>query len=141
MTESTFEESFKKLVSEKGAQAVRETMERITQLYGSPPLVTKVLAEDPEYFITCTLKNKSILHKENSPLTEREVEIAAIAAATALRCEHCLDVHIKRALELGVPREAALQTIMVAAAITESSSWSTAFRKYRQATARGERDA
>jgi len=140
MPESSFEEAFKKLISEKGEQGVKEIMERIAALYGTPPLVTRVLAEDREYFLTCTLKNKAILHKEKSPLNEKAVELVTISAATALRCEHCLDVHIKRALELGVPREAVLQTIMIASAITESSSWSTAFRKYRQATAKGERD-
>jgi len=134
----SFEEEFKKLVDEKGDEAVEEMISKLTKLYGSPPLVTRVLAEDKLNFITCILKNNAILHREDGPLNEKVIELLVISAATALRCEHCIEQHIQRAYDLGVSKKAVLQTIMIASTIAETSSWSTGFRKYRQVTAKFE---
>lgn len=135
---ATFEEEYKKLFEEKGDLAVEEALARLTKLYGAPPLVSRVLSEDKEIFVAAAMKNRAIFHKETSPLDEKVVELVTIGAATALRCEHCLDVHIKRAFSLGAAKEEILQSIMIASAITESASWATAFRKYRQAVAKRE---
>jgi len=127
------------LILEKGEDAVEETLERLSRIYGSAPLVSRVLSENPTYFITAALKNKAILHNESGPLDDRTVELITIGVASALRCDHCLEVHLGRAFELGVTKEEALQAIMIAGVIAESSTWAIAFRKYRQVSAKREK--
>lgn len=80
---ATFEEEYKKLFAEKGDQAVEEALDRLTKLYGAPPLVSRVLSEDKEIFVAAAMKNRAIFYKETSPLDEKVVELVTIGAAAA----------------------------------------------------------
>ena len=56
----------------------------------------------------------------------------AVAAATALRCEHCLEAHMDRALREGASLEEIMDVLLISGAISESSTLSVAFRKFKQ---------
>jgi len=77
------------------------------------------------------LKGMSV-YREPAVIDKKTAELAAISAATALRCEHCLDAHMGRAMEEGATLEEILDVMLISAAICESSALSVAFRKYRQ---------
>ncbi|MDH5639165.1 MAG: carboxymuconolactone decarboxylase family protein [Nitrospinota bacterium] len=130
--EEKFYLEYLRLVEEKGEEAVEETLAAMRKIYGDVPLVARVLSEEKDYFLSSIIKNRGILHRENGPLDEKTMELVVISAATALRCDHCLDVHIKQAMKVGATKEEILQTILAACAIMENSGRATAFRKYRQ---------
>ena len=130
--EETFFNKYLRLVKEEGDDAVEESLDAMKKIYGDVPLVARVLSENKDYFLSSTIKNRMILRREGGPLDDRTMELVVISAATALRCDHCLGVHIKQAVSLGVTKEEILQTIMAACAIMENSGRATAFRKYRQ---------
>ena len=88
------------------------------------------LKERPRTFNPYLLKGKSVY---NPPaLDKKTVELVAVAAATALRCEHCLEAHMDRALQEGASLEEIMDVLLISAAISESSTLSVAFRKFKQ---------
>ncbi|MDH5755455.1 MAG: carboxymuconolactone decarboxylase family protein [Nitrospinota bacterium] len=130
--EEKFYREYLRLVEEKGEEAVEETLATMRKIYGDVPLVARVLSEEKHYFLSSIIKNRGILHREDGPLDKKTMELVVISAAAALRCDHCLDVHIKQAQKAGATREEILQTILAACAIMENAGRATAFRKYRQ---------
>jgi len=139
--EQKFYDEYLRLVREKGDKAVEEILEQTRAIYGSLPLVTRVLSEEKDLFLASVIKSRTILHGQNSPLDQKTTELLVIAAAAALRCDHCLEVHIAQAMKNGATKQEVLHAIMIACAIAETSGWATAFRKYRQVTANMESKA
>ncbi|HYQ48549.1 MAG TPA: carboxymuconolactone decarboxylase family protein [Thermodesulfovibrionales bacterium] len=82
-------------------------------------------------FSPYVLKGMSV-YREPRSIDRKTAELAAVSAATALRCEHCLDAHMARAAEEGASMDEILDVMLVSAAICESSTLSVAFRKLRQ---------
>lgn len=89
-------------------------------------------------FIPYVLKGLSV-YREPSAIDRKTAELAAVSAATALRCEHCLDAHMGRAVEEGASMDEILDVMLVAGAICESSTLSVAFRKFMQFEGRAKR--
>lgn len=82
-------------------------------------------------FTPFVLKGTSI-YAEPSALDPKTVELVAVAASSALRCEHCLEAHMERALQEGASLDEILDVILIAGAISESSTLSVSFRKFKQ---------
>ncbi len=98
---------------------------------GELGFLLKVKKERPRNFNPFLFKGMAI-YKEPSSLDRKTVELVAIGAATALHCEHCLEAHMKRAMDIGATLDEIMDAILVAGAISESSALSVAFRKYKQ---------
>jgi len=71
------------------------------------------------------MKLANVLDKKTSALV-------AVSAASALRCEHCLEVQMASAVAQGATMEEIMDTLLISGAIADSSTLSVAFRKYRQ---------
>lgn len=82
-------------------------------------------------FTPFVLKGTSI-YAEPAALDPKTVELVAVAASSALRCEHCLEAHMERALQEGASLDEILDVILIAGAISESSTLSVSFRKFKQ---------
>ncbi|MEI6080320.1 MAG: carboxymuconolactone decarboxylase family protein [bacterium] len=52
---------------------------------------------------------------EQSVLDVRTRELLKLALACVLRCRHCTEGHIKKALELGATKQEITETLMIAA--------------------------
>ncbi len=105
--------------------------EIVAKKYGDLPFVLKVLKERPKTFNPYLFKGMSV-YQEPSALNRKTAELIALGAATALRCEYCVEAHIKRAVSEGATMNEVMDAILVAGSIAESSAISVAFRKYRQ---------
>ena len=113
-------------------EALAETLaESLIEQRGSLGFVLETLRRRPKTFNAFVLKGTSVL-REPSSLDRKTAELVAVGAATALACEHCLDAHMTRAMEVGAEVEEIMDAILIAASISESSALSVAFRKYRQ---------
>jgi AhpD family alkylhydroperoxidase len=99
--------------------------------HGELGFLLKVLKERPRNFNPFILKGMAI-YKEPSSLDRKTAELVAVGASAALRCEHCLETHMQRAMNEGASLEELMDTLLVAGAISESSTLSVAFRKYKQ---------
>jgi AhpD family alkylhydroperoxidase len=99
--------------------------------HGELGYLLNVLKERPRNFNPFILKGMAI-YKEPSSLDKKTAELVAVAASAALRCDHCLEAHMQRAMNEGASLEEIMDTLLVAGAISESSTLSVAFRKYKQ---------
>lgn len=72
------------------------------------------------------------LYSEPEALDRKTAELVAVSAASALRCEHCLEAHMSRAVKEGATMDEVMDTLLISGAIADSSTLSIAFRKYRQ---------
>jgi len=90
-----------------------------------------ILKRRPSTFNPFVLKGLS-LYREPHALDTKTAELVAVSAASALRCEHCLEVHMARALEEGANMDEIMDTLLISGSISDSSTLSVAFRKYRQ---------
>jgi len=93
--------------------------------------VLSVLKEQPRIFTPYLLKGMAV-YREPKALDPKTAELAAVSAAAALHCEHCLEAHMGRAIAEGATLDEIMDTLLVAGMIAESSLYSVAFRKYKQ---------
>jgi AhpD family alkylhydroperoxidase len=112
-----------------------ELAEELAELHGGPNrelgFLLKVMKERPRNFNPFLFKGMAI-YKEPSTLDRKTAELVAIGAAAALHCEHCLEAHMKRAMDEGASLDEIMDALLVAGAIAESSSLSVSFRKFKQ---------
>ncbi len=108
-----------------------ELAEALVGKEGELGFLLKVLKERPRTFNPYLLKGMTV-YKEPKALDRKTAELVAVAAASALHCEHCLDAHMGRAAAEGATLDEIMDTILVAGSISESSMLSVAFRKYKQ---------
>lgn len=119
----------KSLMEDEGlADALSESIE---EQRGHLGFLLSTLKKRHKTFNPYVLKGMSV-YREPSAIDKKTVELAAVSAATALRCEHCLDAHMGRAVEEGASMEEILDVMLISAAICESSTLSVAFRKFKQ---------
>ena len=98
---------------------------------GEVGFLLNVLKTRPRNFNPFILKGMAI-YREPSSLDRKTAELVAIGASAALRCDHCLEVHMRRAMDQGASLAEIMDALLVAGAISESSTLSVAFRKYKQ---------
>ena len=119
----------KSLMDDEGlADALSQTIE---EQRGHLGFLLSTLKKRHKTFNPYVLKGMSV-YREPSAIDKKTAELAAVSAATALRCEHCLDAHMGRAVEEGASMEEILDVMLISAAICESSTLSVAFRKFKQ---------
>ncbi len=130
------EQSKTGLIAEIKAQLERvELAEALAEIHagknGELGFLLNVLKERPRNFNPFLFKGMAI-YKEPSALDRKTAELVAVGAAAALRCDHCLEAHLYRAMNEGASLDELMDAILVAGAISESSTLSVAFRKYKQ---------
>jgi len=112
-----------------------ELTEALTEMHrdrnGEVGFLLSVLKARPRNFNPFILKGMAI-YREPSSLDRKTAELVAIGASAALRCDHCLEVHMRRAMDQGASLAEIMDALLVAGAISESSTLSVAFRKYKQ---------
>ena len=106
-------------------------VESLIEQNGSLGYILNVLKERPRNFNPFILKGMSI-YKEPHSLDRKTAELVAIGAAAALRCEHCLEAHMHRAVAEGASLDEIMDALLIAGAIADSSTLSVAFRKFKQ---------
>lgn len=124
------------LLAENPAETTAAILEFFKEQYGGTGFLMNTLAQEkPGTFILYALDADRLLGPPNA-LDPKMRELVAIAAATALMCDHCLKGHIDSARSNGATWEEILDTILIAAHLAESSALAVALRSYKQTKAR-----
>jgi 4-carboxymuconolactone decarboxylase len=111
-----------------GEEHVQKVLERVRKVYGQVPLVSEVMSDRPELFIPYSELSSAVLFKPRF-MDQKAMELAAIAAGSALGAEHCLMVHFKQAAKYGASEDEMFDAIMVGAMMAMTASQATAYRK------------
>jgi AhpD family alkylhydroperoxidase len=101
-------------------KAVPELLEDVRNQYGEVPYIMNFMKDLPEIFIPKTLYENSIMRGFKT-LDPETVELISIGVASALRCEHCLKMHIRVAKRRGIKKEKIFYAIMIGASISNAA--------------------
>ena len=100
-------------------KAAEEIMQAIESTYGEVPYVFSFMKDNPDILITKVLYNNSILR--SSALDAKTIELISISVSAAMRCSHCLKIHIQSASNLGVPDDQIAAAVFLAGNIVNAS--------------------
>lgn len=111
--------------------AVTQTLlEKLRARDGQVGLLLRMLSRRPELFVPHVMQGTRLYHAPQA-IDPKTAELAAVAAAAALMCDHCLDAHMSAARRKGATMEEIFDVLLIAGAIAESSTLATAFRRFR----------
>ena len=114
-------------ILEKGIDKSAEDMiNGIEETYGEIPYIFHFMKDHPELLITKILHSNAILR--SSTLDAKTVELISVAVSAAMRCNHCLKLHIRIASNLGVSDDEIAAAIMLAGNLVNASVLATATR-------------
>ena len=101
-------------------KAVPELLEDVRKQYGEVPYITNFMKDFPEIFIPKTIYDNSIMRGLQS-LDPDVVELISIGVASALRCDHCLKMHIRVARRRGINKVSIFYAIMIGASLSNAA--------------------
>jgi len=113
-------EDIVEILKEDPERAISELLEDVRNQYGEVPYIMNFMKDLPEIFIPKTLYDNSIM-REFKNLDPETVELISIGVASALRCEHCLKMHIRIAKRRGIKKEKIFYAIMIGASISNAA--------------------
>ena len=109
---------------------VKIMLEKIEKRYGSVPLVNRVLSERPDLFVPAVKYGTAVIEGKSS-FDHKTRYLFAVAAATAMGSEHCIDVQLDHAIRAGATRDEVIEVMCIASMMAMTRSQSVAFRKFR----------
>jgi AhpD family alkylhydroperoxidase len=121
-----FEEEIDDILVTGKEQAAKEILKTIEQTYGEVPYIFQFMEEQPEILLTKVLHHNAILR--SSTLDAKTVELISVAVSAAMRCNHCLKLHIRIANNMGISDEEIAAAIFLAGNLVNASVLATATR-------------
>jgi AhpD family alkylhydroperoxidase len=122
-----FEDELDAILTKGKEKAAEDILKVIENTYGEVPYVFEFMKDNPEIFITKVLHNNAILR--SSTLDMKTIELISIAVSAALRCSHCLKLHIRMAASMGISDQEIAAAIFLAGNLVNASVLATATRR------------
>jgi alkylhydroperoxidase/carboxymuconolactone decarboxylase family protein YurZ len=115
--------------NEELRKKTEKILEATKKNYGFIPVVNQVLSERPDLFIPNAELSRAVL--EGDGVMERKQRfLCAVAAATAIGGEYCVDVQMKHAIEAGATKDEVIESIAIGSMMAMTRAQSYALRKY-----------
>lgn len=109
-----------KILKKEPQEAAEELLKEVEKIYGEVPYILNFMKQSPELLITKILYDNSII-REFKRLDPKTIELISIGVSSALRCEHCLKMHIRVAQRLGVTKEEIFDAILIAGSLSNAA--------------------
>lgn len=107
-------------------------LKSIEKLYGSVPLVSKVMSERPDLFIPSSNFSKALFEGEGRNIDRKTAYLCSVAAASAVGGEYCIKVQGQHAIDAGATKDEILEAMTIGAYMAMTRAESIAFRKYKE---------
>ncbi len=121
-----FENELDAILSKGKEKAADDILIQIENAYGEIPYVFSFMKDNPEILISKVLYNNAI--RDSSALDAETIELISIAVSAAIKCSHCLKLHIKLASNLGIPDDQIAAAVFIAGNLANASVLATATR-------------
>jgi AhpD family alkylhydroperoxidase len=123
----SFEDELESIL-EKGLERSAEDMiKTMKSAYGEVPYFLQFMRDHPEVLITKMLHTNAV--QRTSSLDLRTIELISIAVSAAMRCSHCLKLHIRMASNLGISDDEIAAAIFLAGNLVNASVLAAATRE------------
>ncbi|HMK47049.1 MAG TPA: carboxymuconolactone decarboxylase family protein [Methanocella sp.] len=124
-----FENTLKNLFGKEPDEAVQELLKNIEDDYGEVPFILNAMSDKPNILLPKIIYDDAVLRNPEH-LDEKTVELVTIGVATALKCDHCLKMHLRVARRKGIPQEEVFEAILLASALSNTAALAQAMRVY-----------
>jgi AhpD family alkylhydroperoxidase len=122
----SFVDDLERIIERGVDDSAEDMIKAVDTAYGEIPYVFHFMKDHPELLITKILHNNAILRSSN--LDAKTIELISVAVSAAMRCSHCLKLHIHVASNLGVSDEQIAAAIFLAGNLVNASVLATATR-------------
>jgi AhpD family alkylhydroperoxidase len=113
-------ENIKEVLEKEEERVVSEVLSSVEECYGEVPYILNFMKDMPELLIPKVMYDNSIM-REFKRLEPETVELICIGVSSALRCDHCLKMHIRVARRLGLSKEQIFDAILIGGALSNAS--------------------
>ena len=101
-------------------EAVSELLGDVEEHYGEVPYILNFMKDMPELLISKILYDNSIM-REFKHMDPKTVELISIGVASALKCEHCLKMHMRVAKRLGIKKEEIFDAVLIGGTLSNAA--------------------
>jgi AhpD family alkylhydroperoxidase len=122
----SFEDELDAILVKGKEEAAKDILKSVESTYGEIPYVFSFMKDNPEILIAKVLHNNAI--QRSSALDAKTTELISVAVSAAMRCSHCLKLHIRIASNLGIPDDQIAAAIFMAGNLASASVLATASR-------------
>ncbi|MCX9010573.1 MAG: carboxymuconolactone decarboxylase family protein [Candidatus Methanoperedens sp.] len=109
-----------KILKKEPDEAAEELLKEVEKAYGEVPYILNFMKDSPELLVARVIYENAIV-REFKRLDAKTIELISIGVASALRCEHCLKLHIRVAGRLGVTKEEIFDAILIAGSLSNAA--------------------
>ncbi len=125
-----FENTLKSLFGKEPDEAVKDLLKDIEEDYGEVPFILQAMSDKPNVLLPKIIYDDAVTrHPEH--LDEKTVELITIGVATALKCDHCLNMHLRVAERKGISDEEVFEAILLGSALSSTAVMAQAMRVYQ----------
>ncbi len=110
-----------KILKKPPEDAAEELLKEVEKAYGEVPYVLNFMKQSPELLIAKVLYENQII-REFKRLDPKTIELISIGVSAALRCEHCLKLHIRVAQRMGATKEEIFDAILIAGSLSNNAT-------------------
>ncbi len=113
-------EKMKQILEKDPDEAVSEVLSGVEERYGEVPYILEFMRDMPEFLIPKVMYDNSIM-REFDHLDPKTLELICIGVSSALRCEHCMKMHIRVGHRLGISKKELFDAILIGGAMSNAS--------------------
>lgn len=118
---------------------VDDLFREMREEYGRVPFVAESTGRNrPELLVLDSLLSLFTLRKPKA-LSRKMAELAALSAAAALGCEHCVDFHIEAALREGASVDEIFDVLMIVGLMARNAKLAVGLRVFERVLSRARR--
>lgn len=110
-------------------ERTQRLLEAIREEYGFVPVVNQVMSGRPDVFVPMSAASRAVLEGDGD-LDRKSRYLCAIAAASALGGEYCVDVQIRHAKDAGATKDEVFEAMLIGTYMAMTRSQSYAFRRF-----------
>lgn len=125
-----FENTLKSLFGKEPDEAVKDLLKDIEEDYGEVPYILQAMSDKPNVLLPKIIYDDAVTRHPDH-LDEKTVELITIGVTTALKCDHCLNMHLRVAERKGISDEEVFEAILIGCALSSTAVMAQAMRVYQ----------
>lgn len=113
-------QKIEKILKKEPDDAAEELLKEVKKAYGEIPYILNFMKDSPS-LLAAKIIYENEINREFKRLDQKTIELISIGVSAALRCEHCLKLHIRVAQRLGATKEEIFDAILIAGSLSNAA--------------------
>lgn len=113
-------QKIEKILKKKPDDAAEELLKEVEKAYGEVPYILNFMKDSPSLLAAKIIYENEII-REFKRLDQKTIELISIGVSAALKCEHCLKLHIRVAERHGATKEEIFDAILIAGSLSNAA--------------------